>query len=110
MWHSAARHAMRAVLCFPCLHLRLLRRTRAGSPPPPRHLTRRVLLAASGRPLTLRPHRLLQGVTTEKLLPLNDTVDYLPLNVTFAPTSVARWQLSVLLEQTFRTMKQSMGA
>ena len=50
------------------------------------------------------------GLTTDKLIPLNDTLRVLPLELELSPSSLARWQLGALMEQSIELMQSGMGA
>lgn len=50
------------------------------------------------------------GLTSDKYIPLNNTVTTLPLEITFEPSGVGRWQLGLQMEESFKILHQSMGA
>jgi hypothetical protein len=50
------------------------------------------------------------ALTTDRFLPLNGTVTWLPLNVTLTPSSLGKWQFAVVLEQSLAMMESAMGA
>jgi hypothetical protein len=50
------------------------------------------------------------GLTTDKLVPLNETVTMLPLELEFAPSSLPRWQLGALMDQSMSMMQSQWGA
>ena len=50
------------------------------------------------------------GLTTDKLIQLNHTVKTLPLELEISPSSLGRWQLGAMMDQSIRLMHESMGA
>ena len=49
------------------------------------------------------------GLTSDKYVLINDTIDSLPLSLTFEPYSFARWQLVTTMENGMLAQKESAG-
>ena len=50
------------------------------------------------------------GLTTDQLIALNQTVTLLPLEIEVGPSSLGRWQLGAMMDQSISIMHNSMGA
>ena len=50
------------------------------------------------------------GLTSDKYIPLNNTVKVLPLEITFEPSGIGRWQMGLQMEESFKMLHQNMGA
>ena len=50
------------------------------------------------------------GVTSKKYVALNASTQVLPLRIKLSPSSLGRWQLGMLMEQSLQTMQASFGA
>lgn len=89
-------------------------------PPILAHTLEIVRLDASGRKTTsvrnmrstrYRPpiHLDETGLTSDMYVPLNGTVDSLPLHITLEPMSLPRWQLMQTMESSLRAQKEQFG-
>lgn len=50
------------------------------------------------------------GLTSDKYIPLNNSVEVLPLEITFEPSGIGRWQMGLQMEESFKMLHQNMGA